>query len=139
MKAFRAPRSKSSVQAASETCAKSATGIAGVDEITGGGLPPGRTTLMLGSPGSGKTIVALQFLIHGARNRAMPIIKSRGTAHSNQVRATSLQTELVAKQVEKKLLARTTQSRERELLRGRSRMREVRGADAAATKEEPTP
>ncbi|MBK9657725.1 MAG: hypothetical protein IPO66_20825 [Rhodanobacteraceae bacterium] len=56
-----------------------------------------------------------------------------------EVRAKSLQTELVAKQVEKKLLARTTKSRERELLRGRNRMRELRGADIAPTDEEPTP
>jgi circadian clock protein KaiC len=48
-----------------------------------------------------------------------------------EVRAKSLQTELVAKQVEKTLLARTIQSREGELSRGRTRMRELRGGDAA--------
>jgi circadian clock protein KaiC len=48
-----------------------------------------------------------------------------------EVRAKSLQTELVAKQVEKTLLARTMQSREGELSRGRTRMRELRGGDAA--------
>ena len=47
------------------------------------------------------------------------------------MRVKSLQTELVAKQVEKTLLARTTESREGELSRGRTRMRELRGADAA--------
>jgi circadian clock protein KaiC len=46
--------------------AKAPTGIAGFDEITGGGLPQGRTTLLVGGPGSGKTILALQFLAHGA-------------------------------------------------------------------------
>ena len=55
-----------------------------------------------------------------------------------EVRAKSLQTELVAKQVEKKLLTRTTQSRERELTGARSRMRELRGADAAVKSEEPS-
>ena len=50
-----------------------------------------------------------------------------------QVRAKSLQTELVAKQVEKTLLVRTTQSREGELKRGRIRMRELRGADVSKT------
>ncbi|MEO5671249.1 MAG: ATPase domain-containing protein, partial [Ramlibacter sp.] len=45
---------------------KSATGITGFDEITGGGLPAERTTLLLGGPGSGKTIFALQFLVNGA-------------------------------------------------------------------------
>ena len=46
---------------------KAPTGILGFDEITGGGLPHGRTTLLVGGPGSGKTIFALQFLVQGAR------------------------------------------------------------------------
>ena len=141
------------------------------------------------------TWIHLNYLVQaGERNRGMSIIKSRGTAHSNQVRelilsnegvtladiytaggevlmgalrwekesaervanevaevagklkrvsldaeeavlevrAKSLQTELVAKQVEKTLLDRTTESRERELSRGRTRMRELRGADAGS-------
>ncbi len=44
--------------------AKAETGIAGFDEITGG-LPRGRTTLVEGGPGSGKTVFALQSLRHG--------------------------------------------------------------------------
>ncbi len=44
---------------------KAPTGIVGFDDITGGGLPRGRTTLLLGGPGSGKTIFALEFLVHG--------------------------------------------------------------------------
>jgi len=51
---------------------KAPTGIAGLDEITGGGLPSGRTTLLVGGPGSGKTILALQFLVHGAREANEP-------------------------------------------------------------------
>lgn len=47
--------------------AKAPTGIPGFDEISGGGLPRGRTTLLVGGPGSGKTILALQFLVHGAQ------------------------------------------------------------------------
>ena len=47
--------------------AKAATGIAGYDQITRGGLPKGRTTLLLGGAGSGKTIFATQFLAHGVR------------------------------------------------------------------------
>lgn len=46
---------------------KASTGIDGFDEITSGGLPRGRTTLLEGGPGSGKTIFALRFLAHGAR------------------------------------------------------------------------
>jgi circadian clock protein KaiC len=51
----------------SSTFRKAPSGIVGFDEITGGGLPRGRTTLLLGGPGSGKTIFALQYLINGAR------------------------------------------------------------------------
>ena len=47
---------------------KAPTGIAGFDEITGGGPPRGRTTLLTGGPGSGKTVFSLQFLEHGARH-----------------------------------------------------------------------
>jgi len=46
---------------------KSPTGIPGFDAITGGGVPEGRTTMLVGGPGCGKTIFALQFLINGAR------------------------------------------------------------------------
>lgn len=139
------------------------------------------------------TWIHLNYLVQaGERNRGMSIVKSRGTAHSNQVRelilsdagvtltdtytaggevlmgtlrwqkesaerlATevgevagklkrvlldaeeaelevrlkSLGVELEAKQVEKELLARTTASSEKESTRGRTRMRELRGADA---------
>jgi len=47
---------------------KSPTGVAGFDAMTGGGLPHGRTTLLIGGPGSGKTIFALQFLAEGVRS-----------------------------------------------------------------------
>ena len=51
---------------------KTPTGIAGLDEMTGGGLPRGRTTLLAGGSGSGKTILALQFLVHGAQSYTEP-------------------------------------------------------------------
>lgn len=46
--------------------AKSATGIQGLDEITGGGLPRGRPTLVAGNAGCGKTLLAMEFLVRGA-------------------------------------------------------------------------
>jgi circadian clock protein KaiC len=46
--------------------AKSPTGIQGLDEITFGGLPKGRTTLICGAAGCGKTILSTEFLIRGA-------------------------------------------------------------------------
>src|SRR6185436_15560234 len=45
---------------------KAPTGIDGFDEITGGGVPEGRPTLVCGGPGCGKTLFGLAFLAHGA-------------------------------------------------------------------------
>ena len=45
---------------------KEPTGISGFDEITGGGLPAGRPTLVCGSAGAGKTLFAMEFLVRGA-------------------------------------------------------------------------
>jgi len=45
---------------------KTPTGITGLDEITDGGLPKGRPSLICGSAGSGKTMFAMKFLAHGA-------------------------------------------------------------------------
>ena len=44
------------------------TGIKGLDEVLKGGLPKSRTILVVGSPGSGKTTFAMQFLVGGAKN-----------------------------------------------------------------------
>ncbi len=44
---------------------KCPTGIKGLDEITGGGLPQGRPTLVCGGTGCGKTMLAMEFLVHG--------------------------------------------------------------------------
>ena len=51
---------------------KAPTGIHGLDEITAGGLPRGRSTLVTGSTGSGKTLLGLQFLVAGAREYGEP-------------------------------------------------------------------
>ena len=45
---------------------KTPTGIEGLDEITGGGLPAGRASLICGAAGCGKTMLALEFLVRGA-------------------------------------------------------------------------
>jgi circadian clock protein KaiC len=66
------PRLAKSRGSSRPTNAKAATGIPGLDEITEGGLPRGRTTLVVGGPGSGKTILALQFLVNGARDLGDP-------------------------------------------------------------------
>ena len=51
---------------------KAPTGIAGLDEITGGGLPKGRPTLICGGPGCGKTLLATEFLVRGATQFGEP-------------------------------------------------------------------
>jgi circadian clock protein KaiC len=51
---------------------KSLTGIRGLDEITGGGLPTGRPTLVCGGTGCGKTLLAMEFLVHGASDYGEP-------------------------------------------------------------------
>jgi len=49
---------------------KLATGIEGFDAMSGGGLPRRRTSLLIGGPGAGKTVFALQCLVNGARRQA---------------------------------------------------------------------
>jgi circadian clock protein KaiC len=51
---------------------KVATGITGFDEVTGGGLPRGRPTLVTGAAGSGKTLFGIEFLVRGARDYGEP-------------------------------------------------------------------
>jgi archaellum biogenesis ATPase FlaH len=51
---------------------KMPTGVEGFDAITGGGLPRNRTSLILGGPGAGKTVFALQTLVNGARQFGEP-------------------------------------------------------------------
>ncbi len=55
-----------------ERLEKALTGIAGFDEITFGGLPRGRATLICGSPGCGKTLLGVEFLVNGARKFSEP-------------------------------------------------------------------
>ena len=51
---------------------KARTGISGLDEITYGGLPAGRPTLVSGGPGSGKTLLGVSFLVNGAQSFGEP-------------------------------------------------------------------
>src|ERR1700729_3808445 len=45
---------------------KAPSGIQGLDDITHGGLPRGRTTIVCGGPGCGKTMLGIEFLVRGA-------------------------------------------------------------------------
>ena len=51
-----------------EPLEKCPTGISGLDDITGGGIPRGRPTLVVGGAGSGKTLLGMEFLVRGARD-----------------------------------------------------------------------
>ena len=51
---------------------KAQVGIRGFDAITGGGLPRGRVTLVIGASGSGKTVFGMEFLVRGASEREEP-------------------------------------------------------------------
>jgi circadian clock protein KaiC len=56
----------------SEPLEKISSGIEGFDDITRGGLPLGRTTLLMGGPGSGKTVLALQILVGATTHHGTP-------------------------------------------------------------------
>jgi circadian clock protein KaiC len=55
-----------------KTLQKTPTGIKGLDEITGGGLPTGRPTLVCAAAGCGKTVMSVEFLVRGATNYNEP-------------------------------------------------------------------
>jgi len=59
-------------RAAAKGIVKAATGLRGFDEMSGGGLPCGRVSVVIGGAGSGKTIFALQTLANAARDRGEP-------------------------------------------------------------------
>lgn len=62
----------SSIKARAIDLIKSPTGIQGLDELTGGGLPTGRPTLVCGGAGCGKRLLSLEFLVHGALRYGEP-------------------------------------------------------------------
>ncbi|HEY9853939.1 MAG TPA: circadian clock protein KaiC [Leptolyngbyaceae cyanobacterium] len=71
---------------------KCPTGIQGLDEITYGGLPKGRPTLVCGSAGCGKTLLAMEFLLHGIKQYGEPgvFISFEETAEELTQNVTSL-------------------------------------------------
>jgi len=63
---------KSNKNAKHDLLQKCPTGIKGLDEITGGGLPQGRPTLICGGTGCGKTLLAMEFIVRGALQHGEP-------------------------------------------------------------------
>jgi circadian clock protein KaiC len=75
---------------------KAPTGIAGLDEITLGGLPRGRATLICGTAGCGKTMLGVEFLVNGARKYSEPgvFVAFEETKEELTVNSTSLDFDL---------------------------------------------
>ena len=84
---------------------KALTGIQGLDEVTGGGLPQGRPTLISGGAGSGKTMFGLEFLVRGATQYGEPgvFMSFEETIPDLTVNAASLGFDLPRLVAEKKL------------------------------------
>jgi len=84
---------------------KAATGIDGLDEITEGGLPLGRPTLVCGSAGCGKTLMGVEFLVRGILNHNEPgvLMAFEETADELAANVTSLGFDLKALQAAGKL------------------------------------
>jgi circadian clock protein KaiC len=84
---------------------KAPTGIDGLDEITEGGLPLGRPTLVCGSAGCGKTLLAIEFLVRGALEYDEPgvLMTFEETAEELTANVASLGFDLKQLQADKKL------------------------------------
>jgi circadian clock protein KaiC len=84
---------------------KAPTGIEGLDEVTEGGLPLGRPTLVCGSAGCGKTLLGIEFLVRGILDFDEPgvLMTFEETADELAANVTSLGFDLKAMQADKKL------------------------------------
>jgi len=87
------------------TLAKTPTGISGLDEVTMGGLPKGRPSLICGGPGCGKTLFSLEFIVRGAQEFGEPgvFIAFEEKADELATNVASLGFDLERLQQEKKL------------------------------------
>jgi circadian clock protein KaiC len=84
---------------------KTLTGISGLDEITGGGIPKGRPTLICGEAGSGKTLMTLEFIVRGATQYNEPgvFMAFEEKAEELAMNVASLGVDLTKLQEQKKL------------------------------------
>jgi circadian clock protein KaiC len=84
---------------------KAPSGIQGLDEITGGGLPRGRPTLVCGGAGCGKTLFAMEFLVRGAAEHGEPgvFMAFEETAEELAANVASLGFEVKRLEAQKKL------------------------------------
>ncbi len=86
---------------------KAASGIKGLDEITGGGLPAGRPTLVCGGPGSGKTLLGVMFLVRGATREGEPGVLMSFDERISEIETNSLSLGLDLAELQSKQLLAT--------------------------------
>jgi circadian clock protein KaiC len=109
--------SASTTTAAVRSLPKAPTGIQGLDEVTGGGLPRGRATLVCGGAGCGKTLLATEFLVRGATEYGEPgvFVTFEETAIELEQSVRSLGFDLDGLAKEKKLLVDFVRVERREI------------------------
>jgi circadian clock protein KaiC len=85
---------------------KTPTGIQGLDEITEGGLPSGRSTLVCGGAGSGKTVLGMEFIVRGIRDYDEPGVYMAFEENAEELgqNVASMGFELAGLQKKKKLI-----------------------------------
>lgn len=97
------------VQPSAKPGARAPIGIEGIDELLGGGLPRGSTTVIQGGTGTGKTLISLQFLAEGARRGEKGILFTlEETPDQLRSHALSLGWDLAAFEAEDKLIIKYT-------------------------------
>jgi circadian clock protein KaiC len=118
------------VQPSAKPGARAPIGIEGIDELLGGGLPRGSTTVIQGGTGTGKTLISLQFLAEGARRGEKGILFTlEETPDQLRSHALSLGWDLAAFEAEDKLIIKYTSpvelSPDRFLYEARREVREL--------------
>ncbi len=99
-------RKRTDVEKKLEGIQKCPTGLKGFDEITGGGLPKGRPTLVVGGAGAGKTVFGMEFLVFGATQFGEPgvFLAFEDTAGELAQNVASLGFDLKKLQAQKKII-----------------------------------
>jgi KaiC/GvpD/RAD55 family RecA-like ATPase len=127
---------KSAPLSAASASKKTASGIAGYGELTGGGLPHGLSTLLAGGSGFGKTIFALRLLVDGARDFKEPGIFVAFEESPKRIVASlqgfSWNAGIGGEAGREDVVGPHTASHKNQITKGRRRLRQLRGRDLNA-------